>query len=517
MKHHTFRLAGGVAGKGFPLEFPQPVVLAPYQSTASNVCREEVDAFESAGQSKTIQAHFCCVDGNVGALAPHEQTGPQYEWDSLPVWVSNENLKDILQTVFSTPLKCSGEISLIDPVTARQLDLRLHQAMAHSPPPSLSRLIKYHDQFPSLQSVSSYYTLIQLAIRHTTYTAAFRLFNSMEARKLKSNVDLKLLFVRLLVRTGRSPRAWNYIRQEMPVLQNGDILRLVVELLGHRRDEDFGMVNRNGLLFPSRKASSRRGPRYRTEGIVQSHRDNRPLVLSVISSMLPSGARPSHHFVFMVVRYLLQISQVKIAQTVTLDWLSNIPNPLTAIRRRHCLSLLHLHLGCTTYGLRSHFDCRRFIASFLKEQRFDLRPTSSTLFLLLRSLTRARGKVTFHAIQLATAMRRKWGSTVIDTRVRRRIVSIALHEGRPKAAQKWLAKDMGFDASRRRFMLQRVVVGEPIVNLSNTGHQALLRKLTASTHEDGRLWRFTKRRLWRRLMRKKYFTVHNQSVNSGSS
>ena len=154
-------------------------------------------------------------------------------------------------------------------------------------------------------------------------------------------------------------------------------------------------------------------------------------------------------------------------------------------------------------GLKAHFACREFAKSFLKQHPLGLRPTSSTLLLLLRSLSRARGDTTFHAIHLATGMSKKWGSSVIDTRVRRRIVSIAIREGCLRAARKWLTEETRSYILRERLMLQFAVVGEPHVKPSKIGQQAVFRRPAASVHRDRRLWKFTKKRFWLKKIARK--------------
>ena len=128
-----------------------------------------------------------------------------------------------------------------------------------------------------------------------------------------------------------------------------------------------------------------------------------------------------------------------------------------------------------------------------------LYPTSSTLYLLLRSLRRVKKDPTFFALQLVNAYRKRWSSTIIDQRVRRYIVHIAIKEGRMNVARKWLSKQMRAEAGRKTLLTIRQAFGDEQVKPPTKPRRLYQRKLMPGISLENRRWRWTRRRFWRRV------------------
>ncbi|THH09464.1 hypothetical protein EW145_g1982 [Phellinidium pouzarii] len=398
---------------------------------------------------------------DVDTLAPHEHSGLSEEHFSEP-WIPDTELRGLLKSAVSRPYKWISRPRLFHPVTPEELELRLHQALTRSPLPSLSHLIFYHNAYPLLQSASSYNFLIQLAIRHTTYTVAFRLLKSLQANNIEPNSYTKQLFVRLLVRIGRWDQAWSFVHRELSFGDKQDQLQLLLEMFGRSKPEEFhGKPPSTEYTLPGvALGQPDRVPQIhdtRTQCTIPQ--DVQSLILPSLSFFLPASGLPPDRFVLVVVRYLLQKSHVEVARAVTLEWISRIPKRLSLHRKSRCLYILHLHLGYSRTGLKAHFANRKFVNTFLEHQP-HLRPTSSTLLLLLGSLKQARPKPTYHALQLVYAFRKKWGRAMVDRRVRRRIVTIAEQEGHIKVAKEWLSVENRALVWRKIRALQREVIGD---------------------------------------------------------
>ncbi|KAL5518986.1 hypothetical protein ACEPAH_669 [Sanghuangporus vaninii] len=427
---------------------------------------------------------------DVNSLAPYEMKASSK--DIQAGFIPEHELQGVLKNVVPIPFRRTHH-SLQYPATPQELELKLHQALTFKPLPSLSRLIKYHDSFPSLHSASSYDFLIQFAIRYTSYSKAFQLLRRMEEVGIKPNSYSKVLYVRLLVRVGRWNHAWSYVRQELASGSEKSALPLLLELLGFHESREFSRKTLPDISRPTRTA-----PEVHADGYHPSLvREWQKSILGILSNHLPGDAHPPVHFILTVVRHLLRNSRVKAARAITMEWICHLPRVLSLPRKRHCLCLLHLHLAFSPKTLDSYFSNRKFVDLFL-QQRPDVRPNSTTLFLLLRSLTRAKGKLTYHAVGLVRAFQKKWGPGLVDRRVRRRAAHIALREGRLDVAHTWMEAEDRTSRRRKLMALQRVAVGEQAVKLPRRTRRMSFQKLMPGVDDENRKWRWLRRRFWRR-------------------
>lgn len=424
-------------------------------------------------------------------------------YDSDPQWIPSSELRDLLKSASPMPHPPQSVPRLIHPSTPEELVLRLHQILTFTPIPSLRRLVRYHNSYLSLQSSTSYNFLIQLAIRHSAYGLAKRLFLAMEETRIRLDGESKMLFIRLLVRSGYWTRAWEIVHDEYSRVGSRPSVDLLPELFGRFECEEYPARRPKGTEEFSETDTAVIQAR-KTEGEERVIKRQLPLewqshvTSGFLQSFLPANSLPSDRFIYMAMRHLLRTSQAKKARALMLMWLSRLPRCLSLPQRRRCLNILHLYLGLAGTGARVHFEGRKLVDQCLK-LRPCLYPTSSTLYLLLRSLRRVKKDPTFFALQLVNAYRKRWSSTIIDQRVRRYIVHIAIKEGRMNVARKWLSKQMRAEAGRKTLLTIRQAFGDEQVKPPTKPRRLYQRKLMPGISLENRRWRWTRRRFWRRV------------------
>lgn len=473
---------------------------------------QRVAAKSEASETRLSRAQECCemnrdtwanvcTLGEPDMFVGDESLNYDCGYDPDPQWISSNELRGVLKSALPIPFAPPSIPRLLNPSTPEQLVLRLQQALTFTPIPSLPRLVRYHNEYLSLQSAASFNLLIQLAIRHTAYGLAKRLLLVMEANRIRSDEETTILFVRLLVRTGDWLRAWRIVRDESTRTGSETSGNLWLELLGRLEHEEFRPRNLRDLGDHSEPNPSAIRPA-RTEG---GRRDEQlshlewqsHVTASSLESLLPAKSLPSDRFIYVVVQHLLRNSQTKKACDLTLMWLSRLPRCLGLPQRRRCMKVLHLHLGLSGTGARVHFEGRKLVDKVVK-LRPCLRPTSSTLYLLLRSLRHVKKNPTFYALQLVNAFRKRWSDAIIDRRVRRCIVHIAVKEGRMKVAQKWLLAEMRAEDGREILLTARHAFGEEQVKPPTRPRRPPQRQLMPGISLESRQWRWLKRRFWRR-------------------
>jgi hypothetical protein len=348
----------------------------------------------------------------------------------------------------------------------------------------LKRMLSVHDLHPSFHSISSYNSLIELAIRHTAYSVAFRTLRRMNSCGIKSDDCTCALYVRLLVRTCQRDRAWSYIRS---ILAHGvpkNMLHLFAELLGNK-DATYLRTQ------SSARASEARTADQSTAMII---RNIQKLILSTIAEQPRS--KVADRLLLPIIRSLLQFSENDVAHTISIGWVTHLSGFVSRSQRRTCLDILHLLLSQAKHGSSSFFRQRAFALKFLQAHR-SLRPNSTTVFMLLRPLTRAQGNATEHALQLVHIFRKLWGDRVIDSRVRRRIVHIATREGRLKVATRWSTDEARVSDTRDRIALAnqaRYDHGQDPLYTASSRSLAVMEKMR---------WKWTRRRLWAKARRRR--------------
>lgn len=314
-------------------------------------------------------------------------------------------------------------------------------------PAPLKRLLSDQESEASLSSVPYFNALLEITIRHAAYSRAFRILQWMRSEGLRPDVTTNALYVRLLIRVGQHEKAWAFLRRTCN-LNADNFLDVLVEAVGYsnpsilsRRDQIGATVKRN-LLKPSVAW------------------DVYKIFSVYLSQQTFAKDLRMDRLVITIVRSLLLSSEVGAARNLSKLWLSLSDGFISRPRRKKLLELLHVHLARSDTGTSSFYKQRAFVSSFL-DQHPCLRPDSSTLFLLLRPLTRAQNGSTTRAMQLVLHYRKRWGDRVIDSRVCRRMSSIATREGRLSVAQVWAEQEERVATWRyRRALVQKVSYGQ---------------------------------------------------------
>ncbi|ESK98004.1 hypothetical protein Moror_942 [Moniliophthora roreri MCA 2997] len=280
---------------------------------------------------------------------------------------------------------------------------------------SLPRLIDYHDRYPELRSTRSFNFLIALALRYSSFGTVQWLFRAMEIAQIPHNVATQKLVVRWLVSTGFWDRAWRLVSEAKALDQRSEVARILWM-------EFFNGLAR-GVGF---RRLVDREDRTTTESRHPLMVYGRRFVLLVeeqpVLSCEDSRQRVLHH----VIHALLQLRQPEHASSLTKEYLNTLSRPSSPFP----MKLVHLHVafGSLRRGLPRFHEARKILMSFLFTYPF-LRPTPSTLFLLLGKLRTVQRCGTL-AWDTYIYFRRRWGEEVDDQRVRRRVVSLAVKEGR---------------------------------------------------------------------------------------
>lgn len=415
---------------------------------------------------------------NVDILGEHEFSEPG---SCREAFVSDVDLKGLLQIAVipceqSRPASEDAGVSASDEFRFRS------KKEALSIP--FNRLLSYQELHPPTHSTPTFNSLLALAIRHTAYPQAFRILHQMDAEQIRPDDRTRALYVRLLARIGRREAALNFVRRNLAHRTPMDILGIWIEILG-KHDPDLA------------------SPHLALIGGKRRRRDSAPpfawnvyrILLSCISGHPQADDHRMDRVVIAAVRSLLHSSEIGAARILTMYWISRLQGYIGRPRRQRLLDLLHLHLATSDMGTNAFFKGRTLATTFMGKHPC-LRPNSSTLFLLLRPLTRAQTNTTTHALQLVRNYRQKWGSRVIDSRVRRRIASIATREGRLSVARRWTEEEDRVSSSRDRCALIGQVMGG---DRRSTHPHASSRKDAIS---EKMRWRWLKRRVRVRVRRK---------------
>jgi len=294
----------------------------------------------------------------------------------------------------------------------------LHFYMS-SPHISIQSLVAYHGSFPEIQSTRSYNLLLRLAIRHSAFGTAHTLLQLMRTSRVTEDLTTWKLCVRLLVREGRWPRAYNLALDlskgpsRAPFASGGVPVSVWAELLGTTKRRAF------------RGATHLRDPGM--HNVTRYHH----LMHQLPKLGISVEDTPPPQVVYASVAALIRMQQREAARQVTTHFLSVDPNGLG-------LRLVHLHVAAEPK--------RRTLMTFYRALRDlqgfrvvcpELTPNSTTLFLLLGHLV---GVETCGVIghKLVGWFRRQWGNSVVSPRVERRSLALAVKEKRVDLIRHWL-------------------------------------------------------------------------------
>ncbi|KAF8632539.1 hypothetical protein AX15_001754 [Amanita polypyramis BW_CC] len=396
----------------------------------------------------------------------------------------------------------------------------LYLVTHHYPIPSLPALIDYHDMHPDFQSTRSYNLLISFSLRHASTGTAQWLLESMNVKGVLPNLETWKLHVRWLVQTGRLEEAIKLVRnflskngggfltpgnkqQLLTCPQQKNLLPIWLELFrpakrGTIRCRTTSDCTRSVYRDSLVSLDSRHEYPGATAHVLRNllSKEMKFLVLPETVGEMPPGL--VHHMTWI----LLRARDTSTACTLTHSYLSKLPETISRHWARRCLDIVHLHLvhDSSLKGLPRFFETQRTLFAMLKHHR-DIRPTSTTLLLLLAPLRRAKrcGSI---AWKILKTFKSKYGIKVVDSRVRRRVVMLASKEGRMDIIDKILPCEQSFLLARNAWEMERDVLGgrelSPYKKLVN----APQRKVFRQNGKEQRAWHLLRRRLLSRMITK---------------
>ncbi|KAF9496121.1 hypothetical protein BDN71DRAFT_782817 [Pleurotus eryngii] len=314
--------------------------------------------------------------------------------------------------------------------------------LLHDPiyPPQLSVALHYHNSHPiRIRSARSYNLLLEVAIRSTYLSTARRLFAEMRTYDISGNIETLKLHVRLLVLTGHWTAAWDMA------------IRSPSHQYPRSRLAGLGSVKRGKEiplpvwleLFRSRKrtSSNRRQASFQhalSEDLADSLADSKTIqasqfrkLMTTVPKLTPKeSAKVPVRVIYHMAMTMLRLGQRGSAREIVDTYLRSLSPNAPYRRWRACLDVVHLFVRFTptSRGLKRHHEALQSCQELLNCHS-SLCATSTTLHLLLGTLHR-----TLHCgtagYKLLCAFKSKWGPRVEDRRVRRKIASYALKEGR---------------------------------------------------------------------------------------
>ncbi|KAI0721381.1 hypothetical protein C8T65DRAFT_631511 [Cerioporus squamosus] len=440
---------------------------------------------------------------DVETLSPHDFGHPRSVSPGSPAYDSDPPWEEIRASVpaallpHAIPFKPKESPPLPHPSTQHGLVQNLVNAITADRPTSLSQALSYHAAHPTLHSTASFNLLIRYAIRCASFRTVDRLLRQMIHDRIPGDRDTRVLRVRAMVRSGQWSTAWQ--EETGRTKAEGLGMPLPVWL------EFFGTVKRGAILSRASR-DHRRTKEGRAEFLqtpdptVTAARfdalmQHRPLVTPDEWQLVPPRV------IRALVRALLDQDRRPAAIEMTRAYFQSLPRELNGGWRHSCLAIIHLHMDPgRARNLSAHFSALQTLFAFL-DMHHCFQPTSSTLFLLLRTLksTRRCGE---RADKLVYSFQRRWGPDILDDRVRRRWASLWLKQGKPHRAERIIAQQCALDVQRTEWRVEIDVTGVQ----SDKGRRRRLRWLDLPrAPRKGRErwhWRLLRRRMWRAQVRR---------------
>ncbi|KAE9408177.1 hypothetical protein BT96DRAFT_849828 [Gymnopus androsaceus JB14] len=366
------------------------------------------------------------IEEEMNFSEPGRSTEPPGSWDddelgTCCIW--GDPL--LARSPFRSRAQTSLQRHTLPPATSRAVLYRnLIQLSCRVPPITLPQLMDYHDLYPETNSTRSYNFLISMAIRTASFGSVQWLLESMAAADISRNLETHKLVIRWQIRVG----AWDAAWQTM----TGSGVVSCLRSINDGNDSSAGWPDFLWLeFFGSLKRRS-----IRRKGVVIGVSDD-PFVLYAQRFLRIMEKRPSSSLIQVrprvihsIAYVLLQLQQQKHALEVVQTYFNHLPTRLTPDFTVHCLDIIHILIlfGSRKRGLKKFHEHRRILTSLLASHP-SLKPTSTTLFLLLGSL---RGAMRSGALasECLASFKRRWGTSIEDRRVRLRVASLALKQGR---------------------------------------------------------------------------------------
>ncbi|KAF7799750.1 hypothetical protein EIP86_010992 [Pleurotus ostreatoroseus] len=375
------------------------------------------------------EVYVCDVDdGDIPDVDPGLDPSPTYEAD--PPW------EDVAYTAFLPsvfPRDPSPNYSKYIPRDETTMHRILLSLVLPGSVPPLEKLVRFHASYPEYQSNASFNFIISLSLQQDNNKVARKLLEEMQERGF-GDVETRLLRVRMMIRSGRWEEAWEMESTRCP-------LPLAIWM-------EFAQGSREPQLRQTLKQRkfAREGKHIDVPSQAADNLRTR-LLFKHFPTMHPNKlAKMPARVIFVVCRWMIQNGERETAMQITTAFFNGLRREISLQVQRRCTDIIHLHLlprGTEeqTAESRSEFTVAYKTVKELLAMHPSFRPDATTLFFLLRTLKRSHLR-TIRALRLATEFRKRWGPDVIDQRVRRRLLSIALSENQLRIANQ-LAKQHG--------------------------------------------------------------------------
>ena len=294
------------------------------------------------------------------------------------------------------------------------LSQNIQRLIRHSKPiPPLAAVVDYHASFPELHSTHSYNLLLAFAIDHAAYDVFRSILEVMRAALIPRNVQTSKLEVRYLVHTDSWDKAWEsaqeYPCETQPSPGEGPHIPLEIWL------EMFGMP-RKSYIRQSKQVGKRGGNDHPAGDAQLASRQESETWKRRLRLLLDSAPAEMNDFagvdpytIRCMVWCLFRLQHREEASSITKAYFRSLPSTLSVKDSASCTDILNLHL----------------------------RPDSDTLFLLLGHLRDVK-QCAIIAPSVVKNFRARWGDGILDNRVKRRVVTLALKGGRPDIAMKFM-------------------------------------------------------------------------------
>ncbi|KAJ7596953.1 hypothetical protein C8J56DRAFT_302268 [Mycena floridula] len=289
-------------------------------------------------------------------------------------------------------------------------------------PPAITALLDYHDLYPYFRSTRSYNLLISHALRHASFGTVRWLLKSMNNDMIPQNKETEKLKARWSIQQGWWDNVWSIVDRSS---------------FANRKFAAGGHIPEHLWLeffrAPARGAEWRGKPFEGQIPLPPLSDDHR---LTTLLGKRPMFTEIPPRIVYFTLRGFLYAGRKDSAMKLAVAYLGQLPQFLDMKLTKGSLDIIHLLMAHypESIGLRRLHETRRMLMK-LQSLHPSFRPTSVTLYLLLGSLSRASQCGT-QASNVVASFKMRWGPQVEDNRVRRRVASLALKEGRLDIVQK---------------------------------------------------------------------------------
>lgn len=384
-----------------------------------------------------------------------------------------------------------------DPDSPAALCHNLFYFRTASPPPSYSGLLRYHSLFRQHHSTRSFNLLIALGIRMTQHGTVERLLTLMRAEGVPPDSLTRQLIVRNSI---LGDEGWDvaWQKQTERARSQGVSMPLHIWL-------EFLASLHKDISWPPPATRRKRPSGLRTtiplltrKTRLQTLMENMPSVTATEWAQIPP------RFVCQLVRALLHSGHRSKAVDVTLFFLRHLPVKVTPRLASACRSILYYHLMCRHRpGLREFYALKEEFLQFFRACPV-MRPDSTILFGLMRPLKRAVrcGDI---ALELVQQFVSRWGPDIVDDKVRRRLASLAIKQGRLRVANIAIRSQKAVNDLRKELVAEEEL--KSCARGFGSGQTPRLREALRYERRnvESWKWRMVRKRWWRvRLRRDAY-------------